>query len=58
MMLNTMYGTISHTVATQDYYKVINHLEDLSEVQFQKTIKKKLQTQLKFIFKALLIHEA
>jgi AcrR family transcriptional regulator len=58
MMMNTMIGTISHTVATQDYYKVINHLEDLSEEQFQKTIKKKLQTQLKFIFKAILIHEA
>lgn len=58
MMMNTMFGTISHTVATQDYYKVINHLEDLSEEQFQKTIKKKLQTQLKFILKAILIHEA
>jgi len=58
MMMNTMIGTISHTVTTQNHYKVINHLDDLSEEQFQKTIKKKLQTQLKFIFKAILIHEA
>lgn len=58
IMMATLVGTVSHLVTTQHYYREINNLESLSEDDFKKHIKKKLSHHLKFLFKAILTHEA
>ncbi len=57
LMMTTMMGTINQLLTTQHHYKVLNNLQDLSEEEFQKQIKKKLSTHLKAIFKAILQNE-
>ena len=57
LMMTTMIGTANHLITTQHYYKALNNLQSLSEADFQKLIKKKLSTHLKFLFKALLTYE-
>jgi AcrR family transcriptional regulator len=57
LMMITMMGTINQLVTTQHHYKVLNNLEDLSEEEFQKYLKKKLTAHLKTIFKAILANE-
>lgn len=57
LMMITMMGTINQLVTTQHHYKVLNNLEDLSEEEFQKHLKKKLTIHLKTIFKAILANE-
>jgi AcrR family transcriptional regulator len=58
MLMTTLVGTVSHMVTTQHFYRDINNLQDMPNEQFQKLVKKKLSTHLKFIFKAILTHEA
>ncbi|UEG50934.1 TetR family transcriptional regulator [Ferruginibacter lapsinanis] len=58
MLMAVLVGTVTHMIATQRFYREINNLQDMPDEQFQKLIKKKLSTQLKFIFKATLTHEA
>lgn len=57
LMMITMMGTINQLVTTQHHYKVLNNLEDLSEEEFQKYLRKKLTAHLKTIFKAILANE-
>lgn len=57
LMMITMMGTINQLVTTQHHYKVLNNLEDLSEEDYQKHLKKKLTAHLKTIFKAILTNE-
>ena len=58
MLMATLIGTVSNITGTQHFYREINNLQDMPEEQFQKLIKKKLSAHLKFIFKAILTHEA
>jgi hypothetical protein len=58
ILMATLIGTLSQMVTTQHFYREINNLQDMPEEQFQKMMKKKLSTQFKFIFKAILTHEA
>ena len=58
LMMATLVGTVSHLVTTQHYYIEINNLQSLSEEDVKKHIKKKLSHHLKFLFKAILTHEA
>ena len=58
LLMATLIGTVSHMVTTQHFYREINNLQDMTDEQFQKFIKKKLSTHLKSIFKAILTHEA
>ncbi|MFN8242545.1 MAG: TetR family transcriptional regulator [Ferruginibacter sp.] len=58
ILMGTLVGTIGHMVATQHYYRDINNLQAMPDEQFEKLIRKKLSTHLKFIFKAILTHEA
>lgn len=58
IMMATLVGTVSHVVTTQHYYKEMNNFEALSDEEFKKLIKKKLSNHLKFLFKAILTHEA
>lgn len=57
LFMITLFGTVSHLVTTQHYYKEINNLQSMSEEEFQKHIRKKLSLHLKGIFKAILINE-
>ncbi len=58
LLMTTLVGTVSHMVTTQHYYKEINNLQAMPDEQFQKLIKKKLSAHIKFLFKAILTHEA
>ena len=57
ILMATLIGTVSHLVATQHFYRVINNLQDMPDEQFQKLMKKKIGTHLKFLFKATLTNE-
>ena len=58
MMMTTLIGTAHHLVTTKHYYRVLNNLEDLTEEDLEKHLRKKLTSHLKFLFKAILTHEA
>ncbi len=58
LLMTTLVGTVSHMVTTQHSYKEINNLQAMPDDQFQKLIRKKLSAHIKFIFKAILTHEA
>ena len=54
----TLIGTTSQLVMAQRYYRKENNLEELSEEEFEKHMKKKLLSYLKNVFKAILVYEA
>lgn len=58
ILMATLVGTVGNLVTTQHFYRDINNLQAMPEEQFQKLIRKKLSVHLKFIFKAILTHEA
>jgi AcrR family transcriptional regulator len=58
ILMATLIGTVSNMVTTQHFYREINNLQAMPDEQFQKLIKKKLSTHLKFLFKATLTYEA
>lgn len=58
MMMTTMIGTAHNLVTQKHYYKELNNLNDLSEEEFEKLIRKKLSSHLKMVFKAILTYEA
>lgn len=58
LLMTTLVGTVSHMVTTQHFYKEINNLQAMPDDQFQKLIRKKLSAHIKFLFKAILTHEA
>jgi AcrR family transcriptional regulator len=58
LMMTTMVGTVSQMITSQRFYREINKLEDLTEIEFQKYIKKKLSAHLKNLFKLSLTYEA
>ena len=57
MMMITMIGTANNLVTQKHYYKELNNLNDLSEEEFEKQIRKKLSNHLKKVFKAILTYE-
>ena len=57
MMMSTMIGTVSQTLLSQPFYRKINGMEDYTEAEFKKHIRKKLSVHLKKLFKALLTYE-
>jgi AcrR family transcriptional regulator len=58
IMMATLVGTVSHLVTTQHYYREMNNLQSMPDEEFKKLLKKKLSHHLKFLFKAILTHEA
>lgn len=58
MMLNTLIGTVSHTIMSQQYYRAFNRQQEQSEAAFQSALKRKLSLHIKNLFKAILTHEA
>jgi len=57
LLMATLIGTTAHIVTTQHYYRKLNGLEDLSDEEFERHIKKKLSNHLKTVFKSLLTYE-
>lgn len=58
MMVITIVGVCVQMIATQHFYRDINNLQHLSEEEFAKHLKKKLNQHLKNIFKSILSYEA
>ena len=58
LMLNTMVGTVWQTMMSQQYYREFNKQENLSETEFEDTLKRKLSIHIKTLFKTLLTNEA
>ncbi|RYY61352.1 MAG: TetR/AcrR family transcriptional regulator [Chitinophagaceae bacterium] len=57
LLMATLVGTVGHVVSTQHYYKETNDLQDMSDEEFKKYIRKKLSVHVKAIFKAILSNE-
>lgn len=56
-LMMTLVGTASQLMTAQHFYRKINSLENLSNEEFEKLIKKKLSVYLKTLFKAVLENE-
>lgn len=57
LMMATLVGTANSLITTKHYYRELNNLQSISEEEFEKIIRKKLDIHLKFLFKAILTHE-
>ena len=57
LMMTTMVGTVSHMITSQHFYKKVNNIEYMPEVEFQKHMRKKLSAHLKNLFKHLIVNE-
>ncbi len=58
LMMTTMVGTVSQLITSQRFYREINNMEHLDEMEFQKHMRKKLSAHLKHLFKVILTNEA
>ena len=58
LMLNTMVGTVSQSMVSQQYYREFNHQQDMPDEEFQVSLKRKLSIHIKTLFKAILTNEA
>ncbi len=56
LLMNTMMGTVMQVLINQQFYKDFNKLHT-SDQEFQKDLKKKLNTHIKILFKAILTYE-
>jgi len=58
LMMITMVGTVSQMISSQNFYKEINNMQEMTEIEFRKHLRKKLSTHLKQLFKISLTYEA
>lgn len=58
LMLNTLIGTVSQTIMSQQYYREFNHQQEQPEAAFQSALKRKLSIHIKNLFKVILTNEA
>ena len=58
LMLNTMVGTVSQTIMSQEYYREFNKLPEMPAAEFKVSLKRKLSVHIKTLFKAILTNEA
>lgn len=57
LLTTTLFGTINQCIATQDFYRKMNHLEDLSDQEFRNLLKRRLSQHLKNLFKLTVSNE-
>ena len=57
MMQSTIFGVTTQIIVNQSYYREFNNMEDLSDQEFHKILKKRLGTYLKELYKAILGYE-
>lgn len=58
LMLNTMVGTVSQTMCSQQMYRDLNNLQDMPDDDFTKQLKRKLSIHIQTLVKAILNYEA
>ena len=58
LMMTTMVGTVSQMITSQRFYREVHNLQDMTEIEFRKHLRKKLSTHLKQLFKTSLTYEA
>jgi AcrR family transcriptional regulator len=58
LMINTMVGTVSQCMMSQQYYREFNKQLDVPDDEFQLTLKRRLSIHIKTLFKAILTNEA
>lgn len=57
LMLNTMVGTVSQTMMSQQYYREFNKQQDMTDGEFEVILKRRLSIHIKTLFKAILTNE-
>ena len=58
LMINTMVGTVSQCMMSQQYYREFNKQQDLPDDEFLAILKRRLSIHIKTLFKAILTNEA
>jgi len=58
LMINTMVGTVSQCMTSQQYYREFNNQQDLPDDEFLVILKRRLSIHIKTLFKAILTNEA
>ena len=58
LKLNTLVGTVSHTMMNKDYYREFYSLQSVSDEEFNTLLKRKVSVHIKSLFKELLTNEA
>jgi len=58
LMLNTLVGTVWHTMINKEYYREFNNLQSLPDDEFNTLLKRKISVHIKTLFKDLLTNEA
>jgi AcrR family transcriptional regulator len=58
LMLNTMVGTVSQTMCSQQLYRDLHNQQDMSEEDFTRLLKRKLSIHIQTLVKAILNYEA
>ena len=58
LMMNTMVGTVSQTMMSQQYYREFNKQQDMTDGEFEVILKRRLSIHIKTLFKAILTNEA
>ncbi|GGN05429.1 TetR family transcriptional regulator [Dyadobacter beijingensis] len=57
LVTTTLYGTVNYAIATQDFYKMINGLDHMSDQEFQAHLRQELSQHLKNLFKSTITNE-
>ena len=58
LMLNTMVGTVWQTIISKEYYRDFVNSQPITDEEYENQLKKKLNTHIKTLFKAILTNEA
>ncbi len=58
LMINTMVGTVSQSMISQEYYREFNKQQDMPDEEFQVLLKRRLSIHIKILFKAILTNES
>lgn len=58
LMMNTMFGTVTQAMMSQQYYREFNKQLDLPDAEFETILKRRLSIHIKTLFKAILTNEA
>jgi len=58
LMMDTMVGTIMQTLISKQFHRAFHKQLDMPDAMFEQQFRKKISTHIKFLFKAILTHEA
>ena len=57
LMVNTLVGTVWHTMVNRNFYREFNNLQSMPDEEFNTLIKRKISIHIKTLFKELLTNE-